>query len=88
MSFENEVELVEILWCVCVRGLSYGSHLIVELWQDGVGAQICGVFLKELQLFMKPVLIFFTTIPATTHGAEQNLTGLATPLENYYLLVV
>lgn len=47
--------------------VSYWCHLIVELWQCGVRAQICGVFLKELQLFMKPIFIFFTAIPASTH---------------------
>lgn len=68
-----------------VRGVSYRRHLIVELRQGGVRAQICGVFLKELQLFVKPVLIFFTAIPASTHWAVQSLTSMAPPLKDHHL---
>lgn len=65
--------------------VSYGGHLVVEFWQGGIGTQIGGVVLKELQLFVKPVLIFFTAVPATAHRAVQGLTSLAPPLKNHHL---
>lgn len=75
-------------YSVFVSAVSYWGHLVVEFWQCGIRAQIGGVFLEELQLFVKPVLIFFTAIPATTHRAVQRLTSLAPPLKNHHLKVV
>lgn len=72
---------------VFLSAVSYWGHLVVELWQRGIGAQIGGVFLKKLKLFVKPVLIFFTAIPATAHRAVQHLTSLAPPLKNHHLKV-
>lgn len=67
--------------------VSYGRHLIVELWQGGIGAQICRVLLEELQLLVKSVFIFFAAIPASTHRAVQGLASLAPPLQDHHLLV-
>lgn len=68
-----------------VSAASYRGHLVIELRQGGVGIQVGGVFLKELQLFVKPVLIFFTAVPAAAHRAVQGLTSLAPPLKNHHL---
>lgn len=68
--------------------MTYRGHLVVELWQGGVRGEVGGVFLKELQLFVKVVLVLFAAVPASTHRAVQDLTSLAPPLEYHHLSAV
>lgn len=63
----------------------YRGHLVVELRQGGVRCEVGGVTLEQLQLFIKPVFILFAAVPAAAHGPEQDLAGLAPPLQNHHL---
>lgn len=66
----------------------YRGHLVVEFWQGGIRTEVGGVILKQFQLFVEPVFILFTAVPATAHGTVQGLAVLGPPLEDHHLKVM